>query len=109
LAVWQAEPAKFEEFDAWLFASPLPPNATMAREKAAALVGEAPLTAALYSDVLRERLAVGPKLYKLLGTGTVPKLLLPTGMLVGPGESTAAVMQELRREFGSSSGADVLP
>jgi uncharacterized membrane protein/protein-disulfide isomerase len=109
LAVWQADPAKFEEFDAWLFSSPLPPNATMAREKAVALVGEAQLSAELFSEELRDRLAVGPKLYKLLGTGTVPKLLLPTGMLVGPGEGTAAVVQELRREFGDEAGAGVLP
>jgi uncharacterized membrane protein/protein-disulfide isomerase len=99
LAVWQDDPTKFDEFDSWLFAPATPPSAASARLKAVELVGEAKLTKELYSDQLRQRLAIGPKLYQLVGAGTVPKLLLPTGMLVGPGESGEGVTQELKKEF----------
>ncbi len=101
LAVWQADRSKFAEFDAWIFASPVPPTAAAAREQAIGLVGEDQLVAQLYSGKLRERLAIGPKLYKLFGAGTVPKLVLPTGLLVGPGDSTEAVVLELKKEFAS--------
>jgi uncharacterized membrane protein/protein-disulfide isomerase len=108
LAVWQADPARFAEFDEWLFAPALHPSAASARQKAEALVGAEALSKQLYSDQLRQRLAVGPKLYKLLGAGTVPKLLLPTGMLVGPGQGTEQVILELKKEFAEPS-RPVLP
>lgn len=109
IAVWQADPTKFAEFHDWLFAPPVHPSADNARAKAIELVGEKQLAEQLYGDKLRERLAIGPKLYKLVGAGVVPKLLLPTGMLVGPGENDERVIAELKQEFTAPPTADVLP
>jgi hypothetical protein len=101
LAVWGADAARFEAFDAWLFAPDHPPTAVQARAKAVELVGEAALNRELGDWRLGDRLAIGVKLYHLAGQGAIPKVLVPpSGMIRGRVESRGEVLQFLQTVLG---------
>ncbi len=75
LAVHVADPAAFEAFDAYLFADVEAPPPAAARAKAAELVGEDVLEAALGSAEVEAMLARNVRLFELLGRA-VPRLIV---------------------------------
>ncbi|MCA9270292.1 MAG: hypothetical protein KDA41_17545, partial [Planctomycetales bacterium] len=99
IAVWQADPAKFAEYDNWLFASATPPTAADAREKAESLVGAEALADALDDWRLGQRLGVGPEVYKTSGGGVIPKVLLPQIIIRGRTEDREEILEILAKEL----------
>jgi hypothetical protein len=99
LAVWQADATKFEEYDSWLFEGLRPPSVSDARAMATTLVGEENLDAALGDWRISERTTVAIELYKMAGTGSIPKILTPKTKLTGAVHDREEMLQLLRREL----------
>jgi hypothetical protein len=110
LAVWRADPGKFEAFDAWLFAPVHPPSTAEARAKAVQLVGAAALARELEDWTLGDRLAVGVKLYGLADQGAIPKVLVPpSGMIRGRVDNRDDVLQFLQQFLNITSTSPLTP
>lgn len=108
LAVWHAAPAKFAEFDHWLFTPAEPPPTAAAEAKAAALIGASQLTAFRESTEVRRTLANCIETYRMAGggiagSGSMPKLILP-GQTFHAGktnlEDRQTLLSLLERELG---------
>lgn len=101
LGVWKADPAKFREFDLWLFEPEMPRTAAAAREEAARLVGAPALEAALASGWPKVAIGRNVEGFGRSGTDRLPILLSPTiGGVAGRPESEGELMGILEEELG---------
>lgn len=87
LAVFIAQPAKFEEFSDWLFEPERPPMLDSARMHAANLVGKEALAAALNDPRVEEQIRTDVNIYiassQKAKRGAMPQLLFATGGSIG--------------------------
>lgn len=95
LAVWLARPEAFAAYDQWLFGSPRPPSVSEARAKAEQLVGMSALGGRLAEPRVEAKLRDAVELYRAVGGGKVPKLLLPQAVLWGRIPSVDELMRVL--------------
>ncbi|MEX0887722.1 MAG: vitamin K epoxide reductase family protein [Phycisphaeraceae bacterium] len=99
LAVWRADPAAFETFDAWLAddtrAGEARRQPAAARARAAELVGEAALEAALAQGWPAAQVRRNTQLYAIAGAGIFPQLLMGEAWLKGLPGSYDAFLAEL--------------
>lgn len=82
LAVWRADPSKFEAMHEWLFDEQRGMTVEKATAYAAELVGQAALDANLDDPSIAERFLTNAKLHDHL-TGGLPQLLTPTVRIQG--------------------------
>jgi hypothetical protein len=99
LAVWRAEPSRFGDMDAWLFAPPAPPSVADARRHAVTLVGEDPLRRAEADPWVGEAVRRAVAIHNAHGGDRLPKLLLPSTLIVGGVEDEPQLLRILEGEF----------
>lgn len=100
LAVWRAEPAKYEEFDHYLFEPQRPPSVAEARAKAQAMVGQAALDKALASGWPREQISRNVKLYGFAKVPRLPCLLGPRASIQGVPPKVEEFFKDLEKVAG---------
>jgi uncharacterized membrane protein/protein-disulfide isomerase len=98
LAVWKADPTKFERYHNFLMASPRPPPLPIARSYAEELVGTAPL-ANLPNPDIDSRIDDAVALFRAIGMGPIPKLILPNHLLAGETNTLDRFSTELERHL----------
>jgi len=106
LAVWLAQPERFEEFDRFLTEKSSPPSQEDAAARAGEIVGAASLTKLLAGgpgngpsrvDAL---LARGTKLYEQSGGGPLPKLIFNSVVMAGQPASMQRFRELLEEHLG---------
>lgn len=100
LAVWKANPAKYAEYDKWLSESKNPPPIEAAGQRAQELVGAEALGIALADPAVARELANGLGLYKFLGAGSIPKLLVRDSIITGKPSSPEKLFELLEKQLG---------
>jgi uncharacterized membrane protein len=100
LAVWRADPAKYREFDDWLFEPETARLPHDARAMAAQLVGKERL--AKYENDLwvEQTIAEGVKVYAQGDGGQIPKLIFEKDLAAGQVQSEKGLFELLERELG---------
>ena len=87
LAVFLAEPEKFEQYSNWLFFPERPPELSAAREHAARLVGQEKLNAALSDPRILQQIKQDAEIFtmtsRLARKSTLPQLIFARGASVG--------------------------
>ncbi|MBT4226344.1 MAG: thioredoxin domain-containing protein [Verrucomicrobia bacterium] len=105
LAVQQVAPAKYEQFDRWLFTNhkPTKPLAKV-REHAAELVGAAALNKAVASETVQQQLQQNIRVYELNtkngGNSSMPQTIVGDRVIFGPPPSDAALQSILKKTLG---------
>lgn len=84
LAVWRADPGRFPEIDAWLFASGMPATPANARRHAVSLIGEERLQRAEADPAVGATIQRSIEAFTRAGGRQLPVLLLAGQTLVGP-------------------------
>ena len=88
LAVFLADPTKFEEFSNWLFEPETPPGVSASRDYAGKLVGTNRLNAALADSRITNQIRLDIDIYtansRRAGRGTLPQLIFPWNAIFGP-------------------------
>jgi hypothetical protein len=105
LAVWHADRASFHEYHDWLYAPPRPPHLAEARGRAEQLVGPQAFAAALASPAVNTSIQNAIGVYKFLGRGQIPKLVMNRGVLVGQVRSLQRLIQVLEEDFNPPKAA----
>jgi uncharacterized membrane protein/protein-disulfide isomerase len=105
LAVWRAMPALYPKFDTWIFSGgEKPPPIEQARQYAAELIGSQKLTTALEDPWITDRIQKDVQIYetnsRAARNGSIPQLIFPTGVLVGPFRDLDNAYENLRQFFG---------
>jgi uncharacterized membrane protein len=111
LAVWQARPEAFADFDRWLFAPQRPPDPAAARARAEQLVAPELLAKALEHADPRMRLARNVRAFNESQVAYLPVIMAP-GMdtIVGRPESRDALQRVLERDLlGTTLHDDTTP
>lgn len=98
VAVWRCDQSKFATFHNWLFEGNRSP--AQARAKAESLVGQQQLQAELALPHAQNYIQKHVQLYKMMGTGSVPKLMFPNSTMTGSVGSTATLVSTIQRELG---------
>ncbi|MFI5379763.1 MAG: vitamin K epoxide reductase family protein [Tepidisphaerales bacterium] len=101
LAVWRADPAKFADLEAYLFAVDIPATPADARRYAGTLVGEDALARAEKDPWVGQALTRSTNLYQSCGGGVLPKVLIGTRLIEGQPESPEALISAIQREWGA--------
>lgn len=110
LAVWRADPARFAEFDQWLFAPELPRAAAEAHAEAERLIGADRLEAALADPWIADRIQANVTAYRDSDARVLPILLSPgAAAVVGRTDDRSELFRVLDRDFGLRSGTLVAP
>ena len=105
LAVQQVAPAKYEQFDRWLFTNhkSTKPLAKV-REHAAGLVGTAALNKAIASATVQQQLQQGIRVYELNSkngrNSSMPQTIVGNRVIFGPPPSDAAFQSILKQTLG---------
>ncbi|MBT4623167.1 MAG: thioredoxin domain-containing protein [Verrucomicrobia bacterium] len=105
LAVQQVAPAKYEQFDRWLFTNhkTTKPLAKV-REHAAGLVGAAALNKAVASETVQQQLQQNIRVYELNtkngGNSSMPQTIVGDRVIFGPPPSDAALQSILKKTLG---------
>jgi uncharacterized membrane protein/thiol-disulfide isomerase/thioredoxin len=81
LAVFKADPAAFEVYHDRLMDGPKPPPLEEARSIAESLISPSRFAAALRDPYIDGRIEDSVALYRAVGTGPIPKLILPKYMI----------------------------
>lgn len=109
LAVWKSRPELFESYDQWLFTPEdtskgwYPRQVESAREKAAALIGEAILEENLQDPSINSLLAKAFELFgrtTVRGNGGIPRLVSGSHWVIPEADDTESFAEILRKEFG---------
>ena len=104
LAVFFAEPPKFEEYSNWLFAPQRPPELVSAREQAMQLIGKERLLAALGDPRIDTQIRTDIEIYSAnsrLGKSTaMPQLIFSDGTSIG----AISEMRQLEEVLGNALG-----
>jgi hypothetical protein len=112
LAVATIDESQFVPFHRWLFEGEQPPTIDQAEARAAEWIGEQALRDAITGERVKQRLNDGLTLYKITGKGPLPRVLLPTGVLMGEVSDTNYLVTLLRGELSKPPvmvGADGKP
>jgi hypothetical protein len=103
LAVWFANRHAHEQFDDWLFEPEHPPELTIARQRAADLVGADRLQAALTNKLVTDYLQLGINIYATnyyrRRQGSLPQLLVGTNVIAGR-NVIPELLSRLETQFG---------
>ena len=105
LAVQQVAPAKYEQFDRWLFTNhkTTKPLAKV-REHAAELVGAAALNKAVASETVQQQIQQNIRVYELNtkngGNSSMPQTIVGDRVIFGPPPSDAALQSILKKTLG---------
>lgn len=109
LAVFFAEPGKFEEYSSWLFAPQRPPELEAAREHATQLLGKERLLASLGDPRIDAQVRMGVEIYSAnsrLGKSTaMPQLIFSDGTSIGAISEMRQLEEVLRNALGLSAPA----
>jgi hypothetical protein len=110
LAVAATNEAEFPAFHRWLFTGEHPPSVEEAEKAAAQVVGGgAFLRDAMVSESVKKRLNDGLTLYRITGKGPLPRVLLPTGVLMGEVTDSGYLIKLLREQLTAPVAAPALP
>jgi len=109
LAVWRADEEKFAEFDAYLSKGERPPSVTVARGKAAALVGEDALRTSYRDAAVDEQITNYLAAHRLLGASNLPVLAHRGSLLQGRPRSAELLVKLLRDRWGVGVPGDENP
>ena len=99
ISVWLADPAQFTAYHDWLFAQTR--TAADARVQAETLVGRERLDEQLSKGKASKYIAKNVLLYKEAGSGTVPKIIMPTTTVVGEVTSGNTIAEMVQQQLGS--------
>lgn len=89
IALWRADPARFPEFDAWLFAPETPRTPEEARAEAERLVGAEAMARALAESPLPSVIERNVDLFEAVHARRLPVILRPDGLTI-EGEPASA-------------------
>ena len=98
ISVWLADPTQFTAYHDWLFAQTR--TAAEARLHAESLVGRERLAEQLRKGTASKYIAKNVLLYKEAGSGTVPKIIMPTTTVVGEVTSGNTIAEMVRQQLG---------
>jgi uncharacterized membrane protein len=110
LGVWVSQAQAFASFHRWLMHGPRPPALENAQRRAAELIGDTSgerMSALLSGPHVRRQLADALTVFRLTGTSPLPRLLLPTGLLVGGSSSVEKLVVLLRDQLATSPATTV--
>ncbi|HEY1064907.1 MAG TPA: hypothetical protein VGE52_02310, partial [Pirellulales bacterium] len=100
LAVWRADPAKFPEYDAWLFEPETPRDVSEAQTQAESLVGQDAFADALVDRWVEAQLKRNVDAYAASQAERVPLLAGPGfTAIVGRPDDEAALFEVFEREW----------
>jgi uncharacterized membrane protein len=101
LAVWRVRPDKFAEVHGWLLESVLPRAPEEAREYAARVVGSAEaLDRAEHDPWVSRTLERAAEMYRQLGMGEIPKIVLPRSLHNGAVGDPRGLFEAIEKEYG---------
>ena len=104
LAVHHADPAKYRQFDDWVFGLKDPPSLAQAQAFAAGLVGSNQLATALANPLLDQQILTGCMIhwsdYEGTGRAIMPHLILGPVISAGPLNSTTHLLVLLEKYLG---------
>lgn len=107
LAVFYANPAKFDQFSDWLFEPARPPAVTDCKAFAAGLVGSRELEDALNSPAVSEQLSADVNIYtassRLARSGQLPQMLFEEGGSIGAVSSADQLAKIMAENLGIGS------
>ena len=98
VAVWRADPEKFNQFHDWMFQGYDAPSFARALQYARELVGQEKLDESLNNRIVDSYVKKHVEIYRRLGAGTIPKLLFPRTGIVGEYSSVQGLVDFIRRE-----------
>jgi protein-disulfide isomerase len=98
VAVWRVRPEKFALFHEWLFSGGQAPRAAAAKAKAEQLVGKQALAEELSRDIAAKYVARHVDIYRMIGAGTIPKLLFPGTTISGQVSSVDSLLEIIERQ-----------
>lgn len=103
LAVFRAQPEKFEAFDDWIFQTESVPDVTAARARAVELVGEEALNEALNDPWIQTRINESIDIYegnyRQHRKGSLPQLILGNQLAAGSIPDPGILDRMIRRTF----------
>ncbi len=99
IAVWRSQPAVFEQYHDWMFASPSARSASEARAEAARLIGADVLKKALDEPVIGKLISQHVSVYEQAQKGAIPKLMFPRVTLRGEPNTEADLFRLLEKEL----------
>jgi len=100
MALWHADPSKYEAYATWVFRGERPPTPRQAREHAYSLVGQDAFNKAADDPQINRLIRQGAGLYGRLQYGAMPKLILfDTRVQSGMPRSRAAFFETLENEL----------
>jgi uncharacterized membrane protein len=104
LAVFHANPVKFEEFTDWIYANARPPALEQAREYARQLVGAKKFDAALQNPAIEEQIRIDVAIYKAAyrktRSGALPQMYFEQGASIGAVETREALQKIMHNNLG---------
>ena len=106
LAVWCANPEKFEQMNQYLFDSPDPRSEADARFFAGALVGSAKLKEAESDPRITQIIRNDCDLYGRLNKGPIPKLLIGQTLTNGTVNDPQIMIGLIRKEWGMTPAGE---
>jgi len=83
LAVWIANPSQFEQFHNRVMEDDRPPSLEQTRQIAQELITPPAFAAALADPSIEKRIQESVQLYRNVGAGPIPKLILPAAVIHG--------------------------
>jgi protein-disulfide isomerase len=98
VAVWRVSRKQFAPFHSWLFDPSYRRTAAEARQHAAELVGETALQQELALPHAANYIAKHVELYERVGSGSLPKVLLPNSTVSGSVESAPTLIDMITRD-----------
>jgi uncharacterized membrane protein len=108
LAVFFANPAKFDEFTAWVFAPARPPELPGTRAFAESLVGKEAFAAALNDPRVEAQIKADVDIYlassRRAGKGAMPQMLFGQGGSIGAVRDSAQLEKILYANLGLGNG-----
>jgi uncharacterized membrane protein len=109
LAVFYAEPQKFENFTEWVFESPRPPGLAETHGYAQQLVGDGKLREALDSAFVAEQIKQDIDIYiassKAAKNGRMPQMIFEHGAAIGSISTSAQLEKILAENLGLGAAA----
>ncbi len=100
LAVWNVKPKSFEAYHEWLMEPKDVPTVEEARDKAAEMIGESALAAALAGDTISRQIEANGLVYHLAKRGAIPKLMTERFVAAGQPPSAEQLFQMLEKQVG---------
>ena len=99
VAVWRVDAARFAEFHHWMISSEQAPTYAAAKAQADSIVDSEQLDAEIASQVPAQYIAKMVELYKLAGSGNVPKLIFPSTTIVGEFTSGDSLVEIIKQQI----------